>query len=275
MVALLAEQAPLYKVRITGGEPLLLPWLPSLLGDLRRMLPAATLALTTNGLRLPERARELREQGLDRVNISLDAAEEEAFSRVAGRPGLDRVLAGISAAREAGFKGIKLNTVMLREFNGDQLVKICRLAATEQVEVRFIELMPLGAGGALHARQFLGADEAMERLLGDLEHVRHLGRTGSADRHMLRDGDKMVTVGFINPMSDPFCSTCDRIRLDPTGRLLGCLRSEAGIDLLGAVRDAGEGAQPELARRQVRHLLEGKGVAAGAWPRRSMASIGG
>ena len=275
MVALLASQAPVRKVRITGGEPLLLPWLPLLVGRLRRLLPHATLALTTNGMRLGDLAVELRGQGLDRVNISLDAAEEAAFQRVAGRPGLDRVLAGISAAQRAGFNGIKLNTVMLRGLNGDQLVKICRLAATLRVEPRFIELMPLGAGGAMHPEQYLGSEEALALLMNELQHVRHLGREGAADRHLLRDGDRQVTVGFITPMSDPFCDTCDRVRLDPDGRLLGCLRSEDGIDLLGAVRDANNHGDLVLARRQVRHLLESKCQVAGPWPRRSMASIGG
>lgn len=275
MVALLASQAPLRKVRITGGEPLLLPRLPLLVRDLRRLLPHATLALTTNGMRLRDQAAELRKLGLDRVNISLDAAEEAAFLKVAGRPGLDRVLAGIRAARRAGFKGTKLNTVMLRGLNGDQLVKICRLAAAQRVEARFIELMPLGAGGAMHSEQFLGSEEALALLTDDLRYVQHLGKEGAADRHLLRVGDQDVTVGFISPMSDPFCDTCDRVRLDPAGRLLGCLRSEGGIDLLGAVREASGPGGLGLAGRQVKKLLEGKCQAAGAWPRRSMASIGG
>jgi GTP 3',8-cyclase len=275
MVALVADEAPLRKVRLTGGEPLLLPWLPDLVSGLRAMLPHATLAMTTNGVRLPERAEILRRRGLDRLNISLDAAEEEAFERVAGRPGLDKVLDGIQAARRAGFQGTKLNTVMLRGVNEDQLVKICRLAAEQQLEARFIELMPMGAGEALHQEQFLGAAEAMERLRDQLQHVRHLGRQGAADRHLMRDGVRLVTVGLISPISSPFCDSCDRVRLDPAGQLLGCLRREQGVDLLGALRGTMTGGDLELARRQVRRLVLGKGRAGGSWPRRSMSSIGG
>ncbi len=275
MVALLADNVPLRKVRITGGEPLLLPWLPGLVSGLREMLPDATLALTTNGVRLPERAADLRRSGLDRLNISLDAAEEGAFLRVAGRPALKKVLTGIRAARRAGFHGTKLNTVMLRGLNDDQLVKICRLAAAEQLEARFIELMPLGAGEAMHRERFLGAAEALERIRGDLQYVRHLGRQGAADRHLMRDGDRLVTVGFINPISSPFCGSCDRARLDPAGQLLGCLRSQQGMDLLGAVRGSEAGGDLVLAGRQVRQLVQSKGRTEESWPSRSMAAIGG
>ena len=264
--------APLGKVRITGGEPLLFGGLLQLVGDLRRRLPGATLGLTTNGTLLERMAGGLRRAGLDSVNVSLDSSHPSTLARLTGGGDLAAVERGLRAARAAGFEGIKLNTVLLREGNGDQLADMVRLARRHGSEIRFIELMPLGPGAAIYRREHLLADEALERLCQTFELVESLGRGGAARRYRMRDGrGHEFVVGLISPVSRPFCGGCDRMRLDARGTLHGCLRQEHGQDLGGPLL---RGDHQELQRR-VLQVLHGKQPPRHGWPQRSMAAIGG
>ena len=264
--------APLGKVRITGGEPLLFGGLPRLVGDLRRLLPEATLGLTTNGTHLERMAWGLRRVGLDAINVSLDSCHSSTLARLTGGGDLAAVERGLRTARAAGFEGIKLNTVLLRQGNGDQLVEMVRLAHRHGSEIRFIELMPLGPGAAIYRREHLLADEALERLCQTFELVESLGQGGAARRYRLRDDRGCeVVVGLISPVSRPFCGGCDRVRLDARGMLHGCLRQQHGEDLRGPLL---RGDHQELQRR-VRDVLQSKQPPRHSWPRRSMAAIGG
>lgn len=272
LVEQIHQVASVGKVRITGGEPLLLSGLPLLVQDLRRLLPGATLGLTTNGMGLQPLASTLRQAGLDALNVSLDSCHQETLSHLTGGGDLAAVERGLRAAGAAGFQGIKINTVLLRRGNGDYLLDLVNLARRHRCEIRFIELMPLGPGAAIHEREHLPADEALARLRQSLELVTSLGRRGAALRYRLRDHrGREVVVGLITPVSDPFCGDCDRMRLDARGRLFGCLRQQHGEDLRGPLL---RGDRREV-RRRIRGVLDCKQIPGGSWPQRSMAAIGG
>ena len=179
------EVLPLRKLRFTGGEPLLREDLTEIVADAHNALPETKLALTTNGVRLAQLAAPLHRAGLDALNISLDTLDPERFRALTGAHALDRVLDGIAAARKAGFDPIKLNAVLLRHVNGDQLADLVRLASRFGAELRFIELMPNGAGAALHPSAYLSAQQALEDLKTHFRYEGALGRTGTASRQPL------------------------------------------------------------------------------------------
>lgn len=271
LVREIAAVVPIRKLRITGGEPLVRAGVPDLVGSLRALLPAAELCLTTNGSRLADQAAALRAAGLDRVNISIDSLDPERFAALTGRAALEPVLAGIAAARAADFARIRLNTVLLRSINGDGLADLVRMAAAADCELRFIELMPFGAGQRLPADEFLSADEALATLRGTFPYVGPAPGSDTAQRHVLRVGGRDTTVGFIAPVSHPFCGGCDRLRLDARGRLFACLRRSVGLDL-GTPYGAG---QFEEVRARVRSVLAPKRPPQADWPERDMSTIGG
>lgn len=262
---------PVRKVRFTGGEPLLRDDLPEIVRDVRALLPEATLGLTTNGMQLAANASRLRAAGLDALNVSLDAMDATSFAEVTGGGKIEPVLAGIRAARDAGFSPLKLNAVLLATHNGEQLTELVRLAATHGAEPRFIELMPSGPGAALHAKQFLSASDAVRRLSATMQYEGPLGQAGTATRHRFRDGDRIVVVGFITPVSKPFCAGCDRLRLDAHGSLFGCLRRTDRIDL-AALLHAGDRT---ALHDHLTSALRDKMAPPEGWLSRDMAAIGG
>ena len=261
----------LRKLRFTGGEPLVRSDLVDMVRSARAALPATTLALTTNGLRLAPLAAALRTAGLDRINVSLDTTHSDRFHRLTGAPGLERVLEGLAAAREAGFEHLKLNAVLLEDVNGDHLVDLVRLAGRLGAEQRFIELMPHGAGASLYPKSFLSARHALDRIAQHLCYEGPLGQSGTATRHRFRDGDRIVIVGFITPVSEPFCAGCDRLRLDARGRLYGCLRSGHCIDLAPSLI-----AGDDVAALEGFHSMLGRKAGLSKhWMKRHMVAIGG
>jgi len=270
LVSRIHSIAPIDKIRLTGGEPLCRPGLTGLVQRLRRKLPAAQLCLTTNGTLLERHAGPLRRAGISAVNISLDAAEPVAFAAATGRDKLAAVQAGLQAAVRAGFERLKLNTVLLRSINGDQLLELCGLAADHGASPRFIELMPIGPAARRFERDYLPADEALTRLTLHLPEVGAPWREGTARLHRLRDGDRLLTVGFITAISHPFCSNCNRVRLDAGGRLITCLRFSGGTDLAALLR-AGRHAELD---RQIEAAVLAKSPRS-SWPDRSMVAVGG
>lgn len=270
LVQAVNRAAPLSKVRITGGEPLMRKKLPSLVEGLRAALPTTELAMTTNGARLREQARTLREAGLDRINISLDSIDGASFARVTGTNELDAVLDGIAAARRAGFSPIKLNAVLLRSGAAQELESLVRFAAKAGAELRFIELMAIGPAAARHEHEYVGAEEALELLRAAGGDLGRLPNTGTAERHLFEREGREVVVGFINSVSHPFCSRCDRLRLDARGGLRSCLRRDDVVDLAGLL--------PSGAARvadAVRAVIETKREPGPHWPDLPMADIGG
>jgi cyclic pyranopterin phosphate synthase len=253
-VARAAMAAGVRRFRLTGGEPLARRGLVSLVSLLAGLGPD-DLALTTNGLHLAEIAPDLKAAGLMRVTVSLDTLRPDRFEAITRRTGLERIFAGLEAARAAGLGPVKVNTVVIRGVNDDEIADFVRFARTEGVELRFIELMP--TSGLTPECKELGAwrpalfvkGEDVRTLIGEafgrLERLPDDG--GVAEVHRLGDGTRL---GFITPVSEPFCRGCERLRLGPDGRLRICLFDRGGIDLRKALREEKAGpAELEAAFR--------------------------
>jgi cyclic pyranopterin phosphate synthase len=259
------------KLRLTGGEPLLVGDPEDLVRQVHTLLPAARLGMTTNGVLLARHAVALHQAGLRYLNISLDTIESGRWEELTRGGRLDAVLAGIRAACQAGFTDIKFNTVLLRSINGDRLCELVRHAARCGCELRFIELMPMGAGGELYDEQFLSADEAHEQLAAAFDYLGPAAGTGTARRHRFRVDEREMAIGFITSVSHPFCDRCDRYRLDSAGTFFSCLRREESQELLTPLR----AGQLDVVRQRIRSGLAAKTAATDHWPDRSMVKIGG
>ena len=224
-------------VRFTGGEPLIHPRILSLVGSARRY-GVGKISVSTNGLLLGRRAAALRQVGVNNLNISLDSLDPEVFARVTRGGELRTVLEGIEAAILARIPRIKLNVVLLRQNNGEGLLALIEYAMQRGIDIRFIETMPLGAAGAdAQGEQFLGVAEArrtIENHLGPLQTVARPADNGPARLYQLPGVRSQV--GFITPISDNFCASCNRVRLTATGRLVYCLGQDIGLELLPLLR---------------------------------------
>jgi len=224
------------KVRLTGGEPLLRHDLPTLTAMLARISGVRDLAMTTNGLLLAKQAEPLRQAGLGRITVSLDTLRPERMRDLARTDKHSDVLAGIAAARAAGFS-LKLNTVVIRGVNDDELVDLIEFARSHQAEVRFIEYMDVGGATGWSAEQVFSQREILARLsahYGTISAVTE-GRdiTAPAERFRLPDG---TTFGIVASTTAPFCRSCDRSRLTADGTWFLCLYAERGTDLREPLR---------------------------------------
>lgn len=216
------------KVRLTGGEPLVRRGVTTLCRKLRSIPELEELALTTNGILLPGLAAELKAAGVDRVNISLDTLDPEKYRRITRGGALEEALAGIQAAWDAGLTPLKLNCVLIGGFNDDEIPALAALTREGPVEVRFIELMPIGDAAGFGPEAYLSCEAALERL-PRLERLPESG--GVAERYRLPGA--AGTVGLIRPLSRCFCARCDRIRLTADGCLKPCLHSREEIPIRG------------------------------------------
>jgi cyclic pyranopterin phosphate synthase len=237
------------KVRLTGGEPLLRHELPELVSRLRAAEGIDEIALTTNGLLLRRYAEALRAAGLDRVTVSLDTLRPDralAFARV------DRhadIIDGVRAAREAGFTGTKLNTVVIRGFNDDELVELLEFGRRESAEVRFIEYMDVGGATRWSYADVVGRREMLERLGAHFGAVEPIPTAGPApaERYRLPDG---TVFGIIASTTEPFCRSCDRSRVTADGTWFLCLYAADGTDLRALLRGGADDAEiAEFIRR--------------------------
>ncbi len=267
------------KLRLTGGEPLLRQDLPRLIEMLAAVPGIDDLALTTNGILLSEQAGELKRAGLARLNISLDSLHEETFVRIARRPLLDRVLAGIEAAQAAGFDHIRLNAVAIRGLTEVETVPLVHFACERGLEMRFIEFMPLDADDRWdHAQVLTGAEvrRRLEQELGPLEPVSVADPSQPACDYRFVDGRGVV--GFINPVSEPFCGDCNRLRLTAEGQVRNCLFSTAEWDARAILRSNRSDAElAQLVRDCVAAKRAGHGIDTPEFvrPERAMYQIGG
>ncbi len=271
LIILLHEQFPVYKVRITGGEPLLRPGLPGLIEKIRQRMPEAELAMTTNAVLLKQHAVAVRHAGVEFLNTSLDTLSPELCKELTRGGDVRTIVDGIRAAHAAGFPQIRINTVLMRNYNGDSLPSLVRFAAELSCEIRFIELMPFGEGAAVYDREFLSADEALESLEAQFTNLGPLPRSSTARRHRLSVDGQELAIGFITNISHPFCEGCDRTRLDSRGRLYACLRTVQGVDLLTPYR----AGRIDIVRAMIRGEVPNKTIPIGVWPAHDMVSIGG
>ena len=267
-------------IRLTGGEPTVRAHIVGLVERLAALRTAdgpIDLAMTTNGATLGLLARQLRAAGLARINISLDSLDPAKFAAMTRRDELHRVLDGITAAKEAGFDPVKLNTVVQRGVNDDELVELATFGRQRGVEVRFIEFMPLDASGGWNGASVVGQDEIVERIhaVYPLEQVPARG-AAPADRWRYLDGQG--TVGVIPSVTKPFCGDCDRVRLTADGQFRTCLFATDEFDLCTAMR-AGEDDDQLAARieRAVGTKWAGHRINRVDFvrPKRSMSQIGG
>ncbi len=224
------------KVRLTGGEPLVRRDIDWLVEQTSALPGLRELAMTTNGAGLVKHAQRLREAGLDRLNVSLDTLDAERFRRLTRTGDLTRVLEGLQAARKAGFEHIKLNAVIMKGRNDDEVLDLVEFARAEGFDLSFIEEMPLGDISD-HTRDetFCSSDEVKAIIEERHELIPTTESTLGPSRYF-RMSDSQSRIGFISPHSHNFCSTCNRVRVTAEGRLLLCLGNEHSVDLRAVLR---------------------------------------
>lgn len=226
------------KVRVTGGEPLLRPGITDFMAGLRKIEGLEDLAITTNGYLLPEKAKELAAAGSPRVTVSLDSMDPAKFARITRAPrSFEKVMAGLDAALEAGLKPVKVNIVLVRGFNDDEIVEFGRLGRRRNIVVRFIEFMPLDADHAWKRELVVTAKEIVEAIhpVFPLVAVPRDSASETALRYRFADGQG--EIGIIAPVSIPFCGQCSRIRLTADGKVRTCLFSLREHDVRHLVRN--------------------------------------
>jgi len=269
------------KLRLTGGEPMLRRDIETIIRKLSRLKSSGLqdLALTTNGYYLPERAQSLKDAGLDRVTISLDSLKRDIFKRMTGVDVLDKVLAGIAAAKKAGLEPIKINAVIVRGHNEDEVADFAAFAREHDVKMRYIEFMPLDSGHEWARADVVSGKEIRERISERFPLVRVDVARGSdtSARYRFADGAP-GEIGIIAPVSEPFCGACSRIRLTADGQIRTCLFSTVEHSLRDVVRS---GASREeivdyihsvIRKKEPRHFINDPGFIA---PSRTMSFIGG
>lgn len=260
------------KIRLTGGEPLVRTELPKLIRMLSQIEGIEEISLTTNGTLLKKYAIELKEAGLRRVNVSLDTFGADRFRYITRSGELKDTLDGVEAARNVGLQPVKINTVVLRGINDDEVLDFASMTYKEGWCVRFIELMPF-----VNVTEFVPSAEVRQciELLGKLEPCSAIAGNGPAKYYRL-PGAK-GTIGFISPVTEPFCPGCNRLRLTSHGQLCPCLLTDDGIDLKGPLRN-------NASVQELKHLIwkvvaskpEHHRLAEGVVPmKRNMSQIGG
>jgi GTP 3',8-cyclase len=266
------------EVRLTGGEPLVRRDLPVLVGMLGAIDGVRDLSLTTNGVLLDRLAAPLVEAGLTRINVSLDSLSHVRFAEITRRDALDRVLAGLAEAeRYPELRPIKVNCVAVKGFTEDEVPALAELARRKPYVVRFIEFMPLDADEAWREDEVLTGAE-IRALIEEHWPLEEMPAKASSTARRFRFADGAGEIGFVNPVSEPFCSSCDRIRLTADGQLRTCLFSRREWDLKSPMRNgASDDELAELLRFAVRHKeLKHKINDAGfVRASRSMSQIGG
>ncbi|NLL31387.1 MAG: GTP 3',8-cyclase MoaA [Clostridiales bacterium] len=221
------------KIRITGGEPLVRKGIVDLVKKIARVPGINEIAMTTNGTLLKQLAKPLKEAGLKRVNVSIDTLKEDRYENITRGGKLSDVLEGLEAAKEVGLHPIKLNVVLIKGFNEDEIEDFINLTIDNDIDVRFIELMPIGVNGIKSHEKFLSNKVVLEK---NLNLIPVVSKDKSAPaKHYKIEGAK-GKIGLINPISHNFCSRCNRLRLTADGKIKPCLHSNEEIDIKSALR---------------------------------------
>lgn len=278
-VASVAARLGVRKLRLTGGEPLLRADLPKLVEMLIAIAGIEDLALTTNGILLAEQAAMLKKAGLRRLNVSLDALSEATFERISRRKGLQKILDGIDAAIREGFPKLRLNAVAIRDLTEPEIDGLVDYARARDLELRFIEYMPLDAEGNWDRAQVLSGEEIrlrIEERFGPLVPAERPDPSQPAVDYRFADGRGLV--GFIEPITHPFCGDCNRLRITAEGQLRNCLFSIVEWDARTLLRG---GADDDAIARLIRDCIAAKKPGHGIdspdflRPDRAMYQIGG
>ena len=264
------------EVRLTGGEPLLRPDIIEIISSISKLKNAPEISLTTNGIRLASIANDLVKAGLKRINISLDTLQKDRFKLLSRRDGLDDVLRGIDAAILAGLKPIKINSVLMPGIN-DEAVELVHWAMGLNLQLRFIEQMPLDAQHSWSRKSMITATQIKEKL-SDKYVLKQLGDRGSDPAELYEIVGTDQTVGIIASVTKPFCSACDRLRLTADGQLRNCLFSLEESDLRTPLR---QNRSKEELTLQIQACVKAKKAGHGigeptfVQPPRPMSAIGG
>ena len=265
-------------VRLTGGEPLVRRQFPRLVGMLAEDDRIRDLSLTTNGYLLERQAGALVEAGIHRVNVSIDSLQRDRFFQLTRRDALPRVLRGLEAiAAHPRVRPIKVNAVAMRDFTEDEVERFCDFARSTAFQVRFIEFMPLDADRAWTPDAVLAGEE-LRGMIEAIHPLEELPRERSATARVFRFADGRGEIGFVNPVSEPFCADCNRLRLTAEGKLRTCLFSLHETDLRQPLRDGAGDAELEsiirdaVWRKELKHRVNEPGF---RQPPRTMSAIGG
>jgi len=229
IASLCVEEFGIRKIRLTGGEPLIRPDMEKLVFLLRAIDKLEELTLTTNGILLPEKAKLLKEAGIRRLNISLDTLNREKFRRITGRDELNRVLAAIDIAQNTGFFPIKINTVLMKGINDDEVSSIVNFCLDKNLEIRFIEFMNMGTN--IYSPFYISTLHIKKLLEREFSFTTMTQRSHIAEEYIIRRHNKETIAGFISPVSHMFCSFCNRIRISSTGDVLPCLMDSKSYNL--------------------------------------------
>jgi cyclic pyranopterin phosphate synthase len=269
------------KIRLTGGEPMMRRDIEQIIFKLAQLKEKGLqdLALTTNGYFLPHRAHSLKEAGMDRITISLDSLKRDVFKQMTGVDVLDRVLEGIAAARQAGLQPIKINAVIVRGHNEDEVADFAAFAREYDVQMRFIEFMPLDSGHDWSRDQVVSGREIRARIEErfPLAAVSEVRGSNTSSRYRFADGAP-GEIGIIAPVTEPFCGACSRIRLTADGQIRTCLFSTVEHSLRDVIRDGASRQEiinyiaSVVEKKEPRHFINDPAFVA---PSRSMSFIGG
>lgn len=235
-----------HRVRITGGEPLLRRGLPDLVARLHRLEGIDDISLSTNATQLDRQAIDLKAAGLSRINVSLDSLRRERIARITGRDCYDRILSGLTAGKRAGLAPVKINMVVMRGVNDDEIDDMAMFCQSNEFVLRLIETMPMGKTG--RTTRYLDLQPVRERLRRRFDLVDALIPGGGPARY-LRSSDGRFNVGFITPISQHFCEACNRVRLSVDGTLYMCLGQDEKSDFRSLLRSGASGDQIESAIR--------------------------
>ena len=277
-----AVNAGINEVRLTGGEPLLRPDIVEIVSRISRLENAPKLSLTTNGIRLAQLAKPLKDAGLERINVSLDTLRPDRFNELTHRDRFTDVLAGLQAAKFAKLAPIKINSVLMPGVNSDEAVDLLSWSILEGYQLRFIEQMPLDAGGIWDRTNMVTADQIFE-ILSEVFDLTPKENRGSAPAEEFYVNGGPQTVGIIASVTRPFCGDCDRLRLTSDGQIRSCLFSRTETDVRGILRDELIAIPEKLTRIEklfistVADKLPGHGINNPEFiqPIRPMSAIGG